>query len=98
MSFSLLTFGYFSFFVLMQNTIIDERGSFAVTSPFPGPLATLLRSIKKVGVDLELHYFPYSVMQDIATYSQNFFPPPSLHSYVISILGGNFLSQATTYC
>ncbi|KAH7840140.1 hypothetical protein Vadar_013173 [Vaccinium darrowii] len=29
------------------NTIIDERGSFAVTSPFPGPLANLLRSIKK---------------------------------------------------
>ncbi|XP_052185501.1 uncharacterized protein LOC127797053 isoform X2 [Diospyros lotus] len=30
------------------NTIIDERGSFAVTSPFPGPLANLLRSIKKL--------------------------------------------------
>lgn len=29
------------------NTIIDERGSFAVTNPFPGPLANLLRSIKK---------------------------------------------------
>ncbi|KAG5533415.1 hypothetical protein RHGRI_027547 [Rhododendron griersonianum] len=34
------------------NTIIDERGSFAVTSPFPGPLANLLRSIKKVGAIL----------------------------------------------
>ncbi|KAJ4719860.1 FMN-binding split barrel [Melia azedarach] len=30
------------------NTIIDERGSFAVTSPFPGPLAKLLQSIKKL--------------------------------------------------
>ncbi|XP_058181747.1 uncharacterized protein LOC131300094 [Rhododendron vialii] len=30
------------------NTIIDERGSFAVSSPFPGPLANLLRSIKKL--------------------------------------------------
>lgn len=29
------------------NTIIDERGSFSVTSPLPGPLASLLRSIKK---------------------------------------------------
>ncbi|KAK4425231.1 hypothetical protein Salat_1717000 [Sesamum alatum] len=30
------------------NTIIDERGSFAVSSPFPGPLAHLLRSIRKL--------------------------------------------------
>nr|XP_009622759.1 uncharacterized protein LOC104114097 isoform X2 [Nicotiana tomentosiformis] len=30
------------------NTMIDERGSFAVTSPMPGPLANLLKSIKKV--------------------------------------------------
>ncbi|KAL2526439.1 hypothetical protein Adt_11493 [Abeliophyllum distichum] len=30
------------------NTIIDERGSFAVTSPLPGPLVNLLRSIKKL--------------------------------------------------
>lgn len=30
------------------NTMIDERGSFAVTSPFPGPLASLLKSIKKL--------------------------------------------------
>ncbi|KAA8539448.1 hypothetical protein F0562_026140 [Nyssa sinensis] len=30
------------------NTVIDERGSFAVTSPFPGPLANLLKSIKKL--------------------------------------------------
>ncbi|KAB1217900.1 hypothetical protein CJ030_MR3G014690 [Morella rubra] len=30
------------------NTIIDERGSFAVSSPFPGPLASILRSMKKL--------------------------------------------------
>ncbi|KAL0388182.1 UNVERIFIED_CONTAM: hypothetical protein Sradi_2700000 [Sesamum radiatum] len=30
------------------NTIIDERGSFAVSSPLPGPLAHLLRSIRKL--------------------------------------------------
>ncbi|KAG8390876.1 hypothetical protein BUALT_Bualt01G0129200 [Buddleja alternifolia] len=30
------------------NTIIDDRGSFAVSSPFPGQLAHLLRSIKKL--------------------------------------------------
>ncbi|XP_019253405.1 PREDICTED: uncharacterized protein LOC109232183 [Nicotiana attenuata] len=30
------------------NTMIDERGSFAVTSPMPGPLANLLKSIKKL--------------------------------------------------
>ncbi|PON56618.1 FMN-binding split barrel [Parasponia andersonii] len=30
------------------NTIIDERASFSVTAPFPGPLATLLRSTKKL--------------------------------------------------
>ncbi|KAK3232180.1 hypothetical protein Dsin_004061 [Dipteronia sinensis] len=30
------------------NAIIDERGSFAVASPFPGHLANLLRSIKKL--------------------------------------------------
>lgn len=30
------------------NTMIDERGSFAVTSPFPGPLANVLKSIKKL--------------------------------------------------
>ncbi|XP_059457761.1 uncharacterized protein LOC132187460 isoform X2 [Corylus avellana] len=30
------------------NTIIDERGSFAVSSPFPGPLSSLLRSMKKL--------------------------------------------------
>ncbi|XP_027773696.1 uncharacterized protein LOC107021108 isoform X3 [Solanum pennellii] len=29
------------------NTMIDERGSFAVTSPFPGPLPSFLKSIKK---------------------------------------------------
>ncbi|KAK4367301.1 hypothetical protein RND71_015181 [Anisodus tanguticus] len=30
------------------NTMIDERGSFAVTSPFPGPLPNFLKSIKKL--------------------------------------------------
>ncbi|KAF3433728.1 hypothetical protein FNV43_RR24831 [Rhamnella rubrinervis] len=30
------------------NTIIDERGSFSVTSPFPGALASLFRSIQKL--------------------------------------------------
>ncbi|RVW49225.1 hypothetical protein CK203_073275 [Vitis vinifera] len=31
-----------------KNTIIDERGSFSVASPYPGPLANLLRSMKKL--------------------------------------------------
>ncbi|XP_042475030.1 uncharacterized protein LOC122057096 isoform X1 [Macadamia integrifolia] len=30
------------------NTIIDERGSLAVTNPIPGPLGSLLRSVKKL--------------------------------------------------
>ncbi|CDP00078.1 unnamed protein product [Coffea canephora] len=30
------------------NAMIDERSSFAVASPFPGPLASLLKSIKKL--------------------------------------------------
>lgn len=30
------------------NAIIDERGSFAVTAPFPGQLASLLMSIKRL--------------------------------------------------
>ncbi|KAL3655865.1 hypothetical protein CASFOL_000261 [Castilleja foliolosa] len=30
------------------NTIIDERGSFAVSSPFPGPLLHILKSIRKL--------------------------------------------------
>ncbi|KAL6131432.1 PREDICTED: uncharacterized protein LOC101292842 [Fragaria vesca subsp. vesca] len=30
------------------NLIVDERGSFSVASPIPGPLAGLLRSIKKL--------------------------------------------------
>lgn len=33
------------------NTMIDERGSFAVASPFPGPLPSFLNSIKKVGIE-----------------------------------------------
>lgn len=32
----------------MQNTIIDERGSFAVTCPFPGRLGAILKSLEKV--------------------------------------------------
>ncbi|XP_024041270.1 uncharacterized protein LOC18045373 isoform X2 [Citrus clementina] len=35
------------------NTIIDERGSFAVASPTPGPLAKLLHSIKKARLAAE---------------------------------------------
>lgn len=38
----------FIFLLLMQNVIVDERSSFAVANPIPGPLASLLRSIKKV--------------------------------------------------
>lgn len=34
--------------VFLQNTIIDERSSFAVASPFPGPLASLFKSLEKV--------------------------------------------------
>ncbi|KAL7147967.1 hypothetical protein ABFS83_06G146500 [Erythranthe nasuta] len=30
------------------NTIVDERGSFAVSSPFPGPLVQILKSIRKL--------------------------------------------------
>lgn len=36
------------------NTIIDERGSFAVTSPFPGPLGVLLKSLKKLPARIAL--------------------------------------------
>ncbi|XP_061338369.1 uncharacterized protein LOC133285195 [Gastrolobium bilobum] len=36
------------------NTIIDERGSFAVTSPFPGPLGVLLKSMKKLPIRVAL--------------------------------------------
>lgn len=42
---------------LLQNTIIDERGSFAVTSPFPGSLANILKSMEKVGDELLFAYF-----------------------------------------
>ncbi|KDP44980.1 hypothetical protein JCGZ_01480 [Jatropha curcas] len=38
-----------------MNTIIDERGSLAVTSPFPGPLSNLLRSIRKLPVRIALN-------------------------------------------
>lgn len=34
--------------VFLQNTIIDERSSLAVASPFPGPLASLFKSLEKV--------------------------------------------------
>uniref|UniRef100_A0A2P2KA11 CREG-like beta-barrel domain-containing protein n=1 Tax=Rhizophora mucronata TaxID=61149 RepID=A0A2P2KA11_RHIMU len=30
------------------NIIIDERASLAISSPFPGPLAKLLRSVKRL--------------------------------------------------
>ncbi|KAL8102984.1 uncharacterized protein LOC141676672 [Apium graveolens] len=30
------------------NTVIDERGSFAVATPFPGPLLNILQSLKKL--------------------------------------------------
>lgn len=30
------------------NTMIDERGSFAVSTPFPGPLLNMLQSMKKL--------------------------------------------------
>lgn len=64
----------------MQNTIIDERGSLAVASPFPGPLAKLLRSIKKVGVDLLVRYAT-------CCYILTKILSPSLpRSYAISIL------------
>jgi len=43
----------------MQNTIIDERGSFAVTSPFPGPLGVLLKSLKKVVLGIYMFSFDY---------------------------------------
>ncbi|KAK7295710.1 hypothetical protein RJT34_18621 [Clitoria ternatea] len=36
------------------NTIIDERGSFAVTSPYPGPLGALLKSMKKLPTRIAL--------------------------------------------
>ncbi|RDY08015.1 hypothetical protein CR513_07801, partial [Mucuna pruriens] len=36
------------------NTIIDERGSFAVTRPFPGPLGVLLKSLKKLPARIAL--------------------------------------------
>lgn len=42
---------------LLQNTIIDERGSFAVTSPFPGSLANILKSMEKVDVEFLFAYF-----------------------------------------
>ncbi|KAL7108982.1 hypothetical protein ACP275_06G147600 [Erythranthe tilingii] len=35
-------------FFLLQNTIVDERGSFAVSSLFPGPLVQILKSIRKL--------------------------------------------------
>jgi len=38
----------------MQNTFVDERASFAVASPYPGPLAGLFKAMKKVGLELQL--------------------------------------------
>ena len=40
----------FYFILFWQNTIIDERGSLSMSTPAPGPLMSLLRSVKKVGV------------------------------------------------
>ncbi|KAJ8760346.1 hypothetical protein K2173_011899 [Erythroxylum novogranatense] len=37
-----------------MNMIIDERGSFAVATPFPGPLAKLLKSTKKLPARIAL--------------------------------------------
>ncbi|KAK7340877.1 hypothetical protein VNO77_21594 [Canavalia gladiata] len=36
------------------NAMIDERGSFAVTSPFPSPLGVLLKSMKKLPARIAL--------------------------------------------
>lgn len=36
------------------NTVVDERASFAVASPYPGPLANLFRAIKKLPVRVAL--------------------------------------------
>ncbi|CAJ1841163.1 unnamed protein product [Sphenostylis stenocarpa] len=36
------------------NTIIDERGSLAMTSPFPGPLGVLFKSLKKLPTRIAL--------------------------------------------
>lgn len=33
--------------------MIDERASFAVARPYPGPLSNLLRSMKKVGREMQ---------------------------------------------
>ncbi|OMO96900.1 FMN-binding split barrel [Corchorus olitorius] len=48
------------------NTIIDERGSFSVASPFPGPLAKLLKSMNKVGVYLNLHHLSFAFPARVA--------------------------------
>ncbi|WCJ19587.1 hypothetical protein M5689_001872 [Euphorbia peplus] len=37
------------------NTIIDERASMAVASPFPGPLANILKSMKKLPARVALN-------------------------------------------
>ncbi|EEF30080.1 conserved hypothetical protein [Ricinus communis] len=36
------------------NTVIDERGSLAISSPFPWPLSSLLRNIKKLPARIAL--------------------------------------------
>ena len=41
-----------------QNIMFDERGSFSVSHPYPGPLAALLKSIGKVCV---LIFSPFTV-------------------------------------
>lgn len=57
----------------MQNTIIDERGSFAVTSPFPGRLGVILKSLKKVVYACRIYIFSFrkenNIMQFVYTFA-----------------------------
>ncbi|KAE8718010.1 Prenyltransferase family protein [Hibiscus syriacus] len=51
------------------NTLIDERGSFSVASPFPGPLGKLLKSMNKFPVRVALtgDVVPLTDKKDYAT-------------------------------
>lgn len=71
-------FGSLPPFFFMQNTIIDERGSFAVASPTPGPLAKLLHSIKKVG-DYQSCITFFVQLCHILLYPHKIFIPLLLH-------------------
>lgn len=62
-------------FCCMQNTIIDERGSFAVTSPYPGPLGILLKSLKKVVHGIYMFSFETTILFCI----RNFLHPSLIH-------------------